>query len=348
MKENFIYQKIEEALCEENTNSALSLLKKVKQRDGYYFYYLGEIKRIEGLFKESYKNYLIALKKINKEDEIYSKILLRLASLSRSNGRIEEAKRYLDILIKNGWRNKDILLEQAMYLRMKGEFKRSLYYLFKLEKIYRKEKDFQGIAYIYWACGGIFRLQGHFKKGIHFFKRGIKYAKKANDRSLLLYLKFALAGILRIYGKPHQSLKEYKSCAKLIDRNDFFSKGYYYCGIANALRQLGKLEQSIYNYKKSYYYYKKTGDFLDLGLVVWGMGNSYLKKEEIKRAKKLFLKAKKLFRLGFEPRGEILNLISLSQVYYLKGDIKKAKKLYYDAIRKAKKYKLNTYLEVFT
>jgi tetratricopeptide (TPR) repeat protein len=346
--ENTLYQKIDKFLDIENTKEAKKYLRNIKKRDGIYFYYLGEIERINGLLEKSFKRYLKALSKLDKKSSFYQKTLLRLASITRSKGKIRETEKYLKILKKLNPKDLDFLLEMAMYFRMKGDFKNALYYFSKLKKIYTLKKDFQGLSYIYWAEGGIFRLEGNFKKGIISFKKSIEYALKAKDKSLLLYANFALAGILRIYGRINDSFKVYSKSLKFIDENDYFSKAYYHCGIANALRQMGNYKKAIENYLVSYRYYLKTGDKLDLALVLWGLGNAYMRVGKFKDAKDSFLKAERLFKDGFEPRGKILNLFSLSYLYYIEGRKEKAKNIYFKALKEAKKNNLNTYLEIFT
>jgi len=348
MNNEYLYKKIDELLSLEDTLSAKKYLNKIKNKDGIYYYFCGEIKRMEGLLKDSFDYYLKALKNLDKKSIFYQRTLLRLISILRSKGNIKEVEKYIGILNKINPRDWDFVLEKAMCLRMKGNFNKALYYFSKLKKKYLNDKDFAGISYIYWAVGGIFRLKGDFKKSILNFKNAIKYSIKAKDRSLLLYSKFGLAGVLRIAGKVKESYKEYSQCLKLIDKNDYFSKAYYYCGTANALRQMGDYHKAIKNYLISYRYYKKTGDNLDLALVLWGLGNAYMKVGRIKLAEGCFLKANKFFEEGFEPRGNILNLFSLSYIYYINGKVSKAEKIYFKAINEAKRNNLKTYLEFFT
>ena len=94
--ENTLYQKIDKFLDIENTKEAKKYLRNIKKRDGIYFYYLGEIERINGLLEKSFKRYLKALSKLDKKSSFYQKTLLRLASIARSKGKIRETEKYIN------------------------------------------------------------------------------------------------------------------------------------------------------------------------------------------------------------------------------------------------------------
>lgn len=345
---NDIITRIENYISNEDGDKAYFLLKKIK-KDFFYYYYLAEIYRIKGLMKKSLRYYIKAISKINRKidkTKIFNAIL-KLASISRAFGDIKNTKKYINMAGKI-FINREYLLENAMYFRMIGNFKKAIDIFDNLIDEYKKEKDYQALSYILWAKGGIFRLDGRFSLSIKAYRQSYYYASKINDSSLIVYSLFGLAGVLRVSGNINESNRIYKKAKSIIPDTDFFAKAYVYCGIANSLRQMGDVDNAIKNYKKSYILYKKVGDDLDLGLVLWGLGECYKRKNFLKKALSIFYKADRLFNKGFEPRGKILNLISISQTLYLMGNIKKAKKLYKIAIRESEKNNLNTYLEIFT
>lgn len=345
---NDIITEIENYISEEDVDKAYFLLKKIK-KDFLFYYYLGETYRIKGLMKKAINFYIKAISKANKtidKTKMFN-ALLKIASISRAFGDIKNTKKYIDMAGKL-FINREYLLEKAMYLRMIGDFKKAINIFDNLIDEYKKEKDYQALSYILWAKGGIFRLEGKFALSIKAYRQSYYYANKIKDPSLMVYSLFGLAGVFRVSGNINESNKIYKKAKSIIPDTDLFAKAYAYCGIANSLRQMANIDNAIKNYKKSYLLYKKVGDDLDLGFVLWGLGECYKRKNLLKKALSIFYKADRLFNKGFEPRGRILNLISISQTLYLMGNIKKAKKLYKVAIKESEKNNLNTYLEIFT
>lgn len=342
-----IIEQLEKLLSNENINESKKLVKKLKGGSNFY-YYMGEIKRVEGLIEEAKKYYNRVFKEEKQNREILVNSIIRLISIYRAEGNIsqsykliKEAKR----LVKNDER---LDLEIAMYYRMKGDFKKAIEMFMKIERRYKISKDFAGISYIKWAMAGIKRLNGDFNESIRLYKQAINYAIKGRDYSLKIYSLLGLGGVLRVSGRISKSYETYYKTFKLLGNDDLFAKAYAYCGMANGLRQMGKFTLAIKNYKKSLQLYSRIGDRLDLALVLWGLGECYKRKMKLPEALFYFKKADKLFKTGFEPRGMILNQISISHTLYLSGRKEEAKRIFFDAIKKAKKYKLNTYLEIFT
>lgn len=345
MKE--IIELIENYLSDENIKQAAMFVNKIKSTP-YFYYYTGEIKRIKGMITDSKKYYEKVIYDRNADDDLKFNSILKLISVFRSEGKIKETHDLIEKAKKIKPEDHSLNLEIAMYYRMKGDFNMAERKLKKILYSYIKSKDNQAIAYIKWALGGIYRLTGEFKKSISMFISAVKYAQKSNDISLKIYSMLGLAGVLRVYGDIDGSYKMYSSVYRILNSDDHFAKAYVYCGMANALRQKGDLKKAIINYKKSYNLYRKIGDRLDLGLVLWGIGECYKKTGKLNIALNFFKKAEKLFESGFEPRGLILNKISTAQTLYLIGKKDEAKNTYFKALDMAEKNNLTTYLEIFT
>jgi len=94
--------------------------------------------------------------------------------------------------------------------------------------------------------------------------------------------------------------------------------------------------------------YSKIDDKADLGFVKWGKAYVLAKQGKIKQAYTELKLAEKLFAGTDEVRGQILTQLSLANCIYVLGDVKKADKIYDNAIKQARKENLYTYLETFT
>ncbi|MCX7641413.1 MAG: tetratricopeptide repeat protein [Elusimicrobiales bacterium] len=340
-----LIEKIEKLLNNGEINRAKKIINKIKTDKMHYYYYAAEAERMRGMISKSISLFKKSLKFVD-NDNFKFKILIKLISLSRTIGNIIDSKRYIEIAKKINSKSEEFLIEKAMYLRLIEKYKKSFEIFEKLKKNYFKNKDYQGISYIFWAEAGIHRTLGNIRKSINAYKSSMKYAVKSNDKTLYLYSKLGLSGTLRIAGKLKDSYKFYYSCIKLTPDDDMFAKGYSYCGTANALRQMGKFKQAIKYYKKALNFYKKVGDEPDIALVLWGMAECY-KKYNIDRALKIILQAKKYIKNSQEIRGKVLIILTESYLRYTKGEIKKAKKLFNAAIKLSNKHSIYTYIETF-
>jgi len=329
-----------------------SLRKKEFKTSVYYSFFMGEIYRIKGFFYKAASNYESFLKCRDIDIRYRIESLNKLSACYRALGDYEKSNGYIKQAMKLSERNKikldDTLIEMAMVHRLKGNFKEAINIFNYLKRKFLSRKDYAAISYINWSIGGIYRLKGDFKNSIDSFIQAKLYAKKAGDNDLLVYSLFGLAGVLRISGDIEGSYLNYKKAKAIISSDDFFAIAYSYCGMGNALRQLGRLNEAEGMYKRSFKYYSLIGDKVDLGFVCWGLGEIYKKKGYLNKALGYFNKAGVLFKKGLEKRGEILNMISTSQLLYLFGEKNKANTLYFKALKIAKKEKLNTYLEIFT
>lgn len=325
-------------------DSAKKILLKLKKGFIYFFYY-AEILRISGFIKKAIFFYKKALKYTKEKDKRFE-IFIKIASIYRTIGNIRNAKYYLDLASKIGLKSDDLDIEKAMFLRLCGKFDKALKILTKLEKKFIKEKDYDGVSYILWAKGGTYRSMGRLKKSEQSFYEAIRYANKSRNKTLKVYSMLGLSGTLRISGEIRKSFKLYKKCISLAPKNDLFAKGYALCGTGNALRQLGDYNLALRYYKIALKHYAKIKDFADLALVLWGMSECY-KKKDINTALMIAKKALNYLKNLSEPRGLILIYMTLGHIYYIKGQINKAKKYFDLAIKISKKHNLNVYLECF-
>ncbi|PIS47756.1 MAG: hypothetical protein COT17_01790 [Elusimicrobia bacterium CG08_land_8_20_14_0_20_51_18] len=337
-------------LDSENSEGALKILRSLK-KDYEYDLLTGEACRIGGFFHEAAAHYRKFIKK-SRPDIFRLEAMNKLAACSRALGDKKNAfgwgKKALSYSVKKGFDTLDSRIELAMAQRLAGDFPGALTEIRRIAAFFMKNGDFAGLSYMLWSAGGIYRLQGEFAKAEEAFGRALKLAKRAGDRSLQVYALFGLAGALRIAGRVEDSYRTYLKASKLAGGDDTFANAYSFCGMANSLRQKGELDRAKGSYKNSLKLYTRIGDKVDLGFVHWGLGEIQKKKGQFGAALEKFLKAGELFRSGFEKRGEILNDISLAQVYYLRGKTELADRIYFKALARAKKEKLHTYLEIFT
>ncbi|MBP7796258.1 MAG: tetratricopeptide repeat protein [Elusimicrobiales bacterium] len=346
---NDVIEMIEKKLDDEDVLSARKMIEKLDKNSPYRYYFIAESKRIEGFLKNAIYDYLRAIKGLKDMDrEKYFNSLLKISAIYRSEGDKKNTLKYINMAEKINPNSLELMIEKAMYYRMIGNFEKAISIFNRVKEKYILEKDYAGVSYIMWAIGGILRLKGMFKESIKSYQNAISHAKRVKDSSLEVYSLFGLAGVLRVSGEIKKSYEIYRKSLSLISTDDSFATAYVHCGMANSLRQSQRLDDAIKNYRISYKYYSKINDSLDLALVLWGAGECYKKKNKLDTALKLFKKASKLFKTGFEPRGEILNMISTAETLYLLGNIKEANKIYFNAIAKAKKNHLYTYLERFT
>jgi uncharacterized protein HemY len=103
---------------------------------------------------------------------------------------------------------------------------------------------------------------------------------------------------------------------------DIFGRAYAECGLANVLRQQGHVD--------------------------WGLGQVYLRRGQLTRARPRFHAAYKAFKNGGEARGEVLSLQSLAQVAHALGNSRKGEDLFDAALRRARSAGLHAHLEIFT
>jgi tetratricopeptide (TPR) repeat protein len=239
--------------------------------------------------------------------------------------------------------------EFALALRAGGELSKSKEILKEVLSYYKKEKDFGGEGFIYWALGGIARLEGDFSGGVKYFELSINLAKKIKDKISEAYGYCGLAGISRIAGDITGCVLNYKKAEGLFkNTDDIFGKAYTNCGMANGLRQLGKCEEALKRYDLADKLYCGINDKVDLGFVKWGRADILRRQNKLPAALAELRKSQKLFAGSDETRGQLLTAFARSQVLYALGRRAEAIRTYNAALTRARSEDLHTYLEVYT
>ncbi len=341
-------EKISAYLEREEIEKAQSLIKKNgKALMPEALFYQGEIWRMKGFFERAcvfYMKYISSAKSKSDKKNAY----LKMAACKRALGLKKESLYWCRKALALYPKDEEALLETAMTYRLSGLWDRARGIFLRLKKAYLAEKDYAGVSYILWALGGLERSRGELESSKRLFMNSLKFARLAKDRSLEVYALFGLGGVCRIKGELENSLSYYRKASSLSGRNDTFAAAYSFCGAANALRQLGDLDEAEKLYEKSRILYRALQDKPDLGFVYWGKGEIKRKKGKLKEAFSDFKTASKLFSAGFEKRGEILSALSSAKTLYAMGRKAQADKVYFSAVESAKKEGLKTYLEDYT
>ncbi|MDD4004383.1 MAG: tetratricopeptide repeat protein [Elusimicrobiaceae bacterium] len=333
---------------------AYEILSKLKTHSAATARMTADALRMLGRFDEAIKWYRQA-GLTEKDPENKAWLLLGLAACLRTLG---SGKRAYKAAVKAGEAARDLEidellvaaeLEAALALRAQGEFEQSLSGLKDVFNTYLANSDYQGMGYVHWAIGGVYRLQGRLDLAVHEFSRAITLAKKTGDETALGYAYFGLAGASRIAGNIADSEKFYRLADTIFkDSDDTFARAYVNCGLANALRQKGVYDEAFTRYTEADRLYSSINDEPDLGFVKWGLGSILLKRGELKKAFEQFKLAEKLFSKYDEKRGQLLTQFSLACADYLLGNRRQAATRFDRAYKTAQKEGLYTYLESFT
>lgn len=333
---------------------AYDILIKLKKHDNVTARMMADALRMLGKFGQAIKWYTAA-EKMEKDPEHKAWLQLGLAACLRTLG---DGKRAYKTALKAASSGRELEidelltaaeLEAGLALRAVGQFDKSLDALKDVFNTYLDNDDYQGMGYVHWAIGGIYRLQGRLELAVHEFNRAVDLAKKTKDESALGYAYFGLAGASRIAGNIADSEKYYRMADKIFeDSDDVFARAYVNCGLANALRQKGAYDEAYNRYLEADKLYSSINDEPDLGFVKWGLGNILLKRGELNEALKQFKLAEKLFANYDEKRGQLLTQFSLASTEYLLGSRKQAATRFDRAYKTAQKEGLYTYMESFT
>ncbi len=348
-------EKIEELLDNGEFAKALKALKGVGPgaEKGRRLFLKGEALRGLGLFGEALNEYAAARKAAARDEELLLEALLSGArcfrALGNEKGAFDSARKALGLSKKLGVSEEDARLEWALALRLAGRLSEAAKLLEGLYKVYGREKDLSGQAFVLWALGGLYRLQGRYEDGIAAFDGSLKAAEKDGDEAAAGYALFGLGGILRVAGFMGRALECYARARKFFAKtDDTFAKAYAECGTSNVLRQLGRLDEAYAGYERAHKLYSSLSDWADLGFVEWGMGEIRRKDGDFSSALKNYRRAAKLFKGRSEPRGEALTLLSLANLYYLMGHTARAEEQHSAAMKHIRRHGLHTHLETFT
>jgi len=348
-------EKTEKLLDDGKFALALVRLKKLGPADGPAAdrtLLKGEALRGLGLFAAAIKEYRSA-RASSAEELLRLEALLGETRCHRALGNepqaLSSAKKALALSKRTGEFEDDAKLEWALALRLTGRLAEAAKLLELLLKNYRRCADHDGAAFVLWALGGLYRLQGRYAEGVRAFEDSLKLAKKAGDGAAEGYALFGLGGILRVAGFMGRSLGCYVRARRLFAAtDDTFAKAYAECGTANVLRQLGRLEEALAGYHRAHKLYSGLSDWADLGFVEWGMGEISRRGGDFGAALGHYRRAAGLFKGRGEPRGEALTLLSLSYLQYLKGETVLAERTHSAALKFIRRHGLHTHLETFT
>ena len=339
----------------------IDLAQKNTGGDAMLCFILAEARRMTGDFGRAIPLYNKAIKLYKKETaapDYAANIIdmnLALAKTYRTLGNAKKARELAELCLKSALIHKlkdyeiASLQELAMALRAGGKLGEAKKNLAAALNYYKKQKDFGGQSFIYWALGGIARLEGNFKQGIRDFERSISLAKKIKDKIGVAYGYCGLAGISRIAGDIAACAANYQKAENIFkNTDDVFGKAYTNCGMANGLRQLGRYDEALKRYAAADKLYSQINDKVDLGFVKWGRADVLRRQNKLKEALAELQKAKKLFADSDETRGRLLTDFVTAQVLYALGRRAAALRLHAAAMARARKEGLHTYLEVYT
>ncbi|MFH1618340.1 MAG: tetratricopeptide repeat protein [bacterium] len=315
----------------------------------------GEAQRNAGFFALALPAYKKASALSKNEPPLLAESLIGLAACQRALGMPDEAAVVAEQACRTASKHSLLSLElrarveKTMAVRAKGFHAAALKKLQILIKDYHKAGDGTAEGFLWWAIGGIHRLEGRYSLSIAAFRKALKLAKKNRDKSAEGYALFGLAGVFRVAGRIPFSEKKYRAAAAIFrNSQDFFARAYAECGLANALRQKGDLDKAMAGYNRAHRLYSLLEDKADLGFVEWGKGQIFARRGKIRKALACFSEARKLFKGRAEMRGEILAGLSSAGVLYSSGHTAKAEKTYDCAVKKARRHRLHTHLEIFT
>ncbi|MBI5241601.1 MAG: tetratricopeptide repeat protein [Elusimicrobia bacterium] len=277
---------------------------------------------------------------------------LALVACLRSLGETDAARRYWAVgrkvaTTKEARERFD--LEGALVERAAGDFPSSITKLTRHLARFKAERDWVGAGYILWALGGALRFAGDLEGSRRAFLEGLALSRRAGDPAGQAYALFGLGGVTRIQGRFAEAEDYYARALKaMAGTEDVFGQAYAHCGLANVLRQRGRLAEAERHYLRAHKLYTSIGDPVDLAYVDWGLGQVFLRRGELVPAEKRFRVALQGFAQGGETRGVVLSETALAALLHAKGRTQEAERLFDQAVRRARKAKIHTHLELFT
>ncbi|MFH1353569.1 MAG: tetratricopeptide repeat protein [bacterium] len=220
----------------------------------------------------------------------------------------------------------DTLCEKAILYRMKCDFEKARKEISSAGSIFRKQKDKEGLSFVFWVRGGIERYGGRPRTGYGFFARALRTSKSCQGRG---YALCGLGGTGRLLGKFDESLENYREANRIFkNEKDRFGAAYSSCGLGSALRMKNDFRKAKEFYKKAVSLYEKIGDEWNRAYSMWGDAQAEWFLENEKDAKSINSAALKIFSKFKDPRGKFYCYIQAANFERMSGNFSAAEKFY--------------------
>jgi len=211
----------------------------------------------------------------------------------RLEGRFNEAINEYSIFKKNvkcEVDKADAIAGIGMALRGLCNYKKAVFNFNQALKIYRKQKDQEGIAFALYGRGGAERFVGQFKTALRDLNLSLELTEDEESRIFTL---MARGGLYRMIGDYKSSLQDYTEARKKAGRLKIsYAMAYSDCGIGNALRMLGKSKEARKGLKMAAERYRSIDDIVSIPYTLVSlslMNLSEKKNPEFEEAEKLFI-----------------------------------------------------------
>jgi tetratricopeptide (TPR) repeat protein len=207
------------------------------------------------------------------------------------------------------------------------------------EDFYRKNYDSAGLAFCIWATAGALRIKGDISGTIKVFQNALDMFIELDDQSGAAYCICGLGGANRAIGQYQASLQYYKKAnTEFSLLSDRFGVAYSYCGIGNAYRMQGQYDTSMEYLKKAMTVYERIGDIVSSAYTLWSIGMIYLLNNKYKLSERYFNNASDYFKKTGDVRGDVYIGLGMSQIEFMKCNLKLAKELQLQAEKTAGDY----------
>lgn len=234
----------------------------------------------------------------------------------------------------------DAMVGCGLSLRGLGNWKEALSLFSKAKRIYAREGDGQGIAFVSWAEAGALRIKGDITGAIKSFKKSFELFGKIDQKPGEGYSLCGLGGTCRVAGLFQDSLRYYTSANWLFSGlKDIFGTAYSHCGIGNALRMMEDYEGALKQFRKAASLYRKIGDVVSYSYTLWSLGKTHTMLGSLDRAMDYFREAYGFFRKTGDPRGIIYCKLGIGEVRFMKGGIRRARMDFNSALTDAGRWK---------
>lgn len=166
-------------------------------------------------------------------------------------------------------------------------------------RIYIREADDEGTAFVHYGRGGTYRFLGRFEDAVLDLEDALE---QAPDAAAAAFTRMARGGLFRMMGRYEESLDEYRKAQLWARRKgDRYATAYSNCGIGNAYRMMGRRERALEHLRLADDGYMKMKDIVARPYTMLSLG---LMKLEVQRTFNPE-RARKLFRRTQDQRGMV-------------------------------------------